>query len=145
MEDKRQQEVIYGKEQQVLNNMRRLNTIIESAYAPADTNSLWIVNGTLRYFRNGQWSGVGSTTKWEDIEDAPKFATVATSGSYNDLKDTPTIPTAYKLPNAGTSTRGGVLMAASVANLEGTEDTAAICTKVNDLLASLRAAGMLNS
>lgn len=125
--------------------MRRLHTIIESAYAPADTNSLWIVNGTLRYFRNGQWSNVKSPIKWEDIEDAPNLATVAISGSYNDLKNKPTIPQEYKLPNAGTSTRGGVLMAASVANLAGTEDTAAICTKVNALLASLRAAGILNS
>lgn len=125
--------------------MRRLNTIIESAYAPADTNSLWIVNGALKYFRNGQWSGVGGSVKWEDIEDAPNLATVATSGSYNDLKNKPTIPQEYKLPNASTSTRGGVLMAASVADLAGTEDAAAICTKVNALLASLRAAGILNS
>lgn len=124
--------------------MRRLSTIIESAFAPVDTNSLWVYNGTLKYFRNGQWSSIGGSTKWDDIEDAPKLATVATSGSYNDLKNKPTIPSAYTLPNATTSKRGGVLMGSSVSDLEGTEDTAAICTKVNALLASLRAAGVLN-
>lgn len=36
------------------------------------------------------------------------LATVATSGSYNDLSDKPTIPEAYTLPAATTSTLGGV-------------------------------------
>lgn len=50
----------------------------------------------------------------------------------------------YTLPNASASTRGGVLMATAVADLAGTEDAAAICTKVNALLAALRTAGILN-
>lgn len=36
------------------------------------------------------------------------LATIATSGSYNDLADTPTIPAAYTLPPATASTLGGV-------------------------------------
>ena len=36
------------------------------------------------------------------------LATVATSGSYNDLSDKPTIPAAYSLPDATTSVKGGV-------------------------------------
>ena len=51
----------------------------------------------------------------------------------------------YTLPNASTSVRGGVLMAAAVADLAGTEDAAAICTKVNALLSALRTAGILTS
>ena len=51
----------------------------------------------------------------------------------------------YTLPNATTSVRGGVLMAAAVADLAGTEDAAAICTKVNALLAALRTAGILTA
>ena len=51
----------------------------------------------------------------------------------------------YTLPNASTSVRGGVLMAAAVADLTGTEDAAAICTKVNALLSALRTAGILTS
>lgn len=40
-------------------------------------------------------SGGGSTDKveWNDIQNKPDFAEVATSGSYNDLEDTPEIPT----------------------------------------------------
>lgn len=36
------------------------------------------------------------------------LAAVAKSGSYNDLADKPTIPTAYTLPKASTSVLGGV-------------------------------------
>lgn len=36
------------------------------------------------------------------------LATVATSGSYNDLEDKPTIPEAYTLPTASANTLGGV-------------------------------------
>ena len=43
-----------------------------------------------------------------DISDFPTLATVATSGSYNDLTNKPTIPAAYSLPTASTSTLGGV-------------------------------------
>lgn len=73
------------------------------------------------------------------------MAAVATSGSYDDLSNKPTIPSAYILPNASTSTRGGVLMAAAVADLAGTEDATAICTKINALLSALRTAGILTS
>ena len=46
-----------------------------------------------------------------DLSDYAKSAdlsTVATSGSYNDLKDKPSIPAAYELPVASTTTLGGV-------------------------------------
>ena len=51
----------------------------------------------------------------------------------------------YTLPNATTSVRGGVLMATTVTDLAGTEDAAAICTKINALLAALRTAGVLTA
>jgi hypothetical protein len=35
----------------------------------------------------------GGVSDWADIENKPTFATVATSGSYNDLSNKPTIPT----------------------------------------------------
>lgn len=50
----------------------------------------------------------------------------------------------HTLPDATTSVRGGVLMAASIIDLAGTEDTTVICTKINALLAALRTAGILN-
>ena len=42
------------------------------------------------------WTTVqgGGTVDWDDITDKPTFATVATSGSYNDLSNKPTIPNA---------------------------------------------------
>ena len=40
-------------------------------------------------------SGVITSVSWSDITDKPNFATVATSGSYNDLDNKPTIPKVY--------------------------------------------------
>ena len=39
----------------------------------------------------------GGTVDWNDVGNKPNFATVATSGSYNDLTDKPTIPEAPDL------------------------------------------------
>ena len=38
-------------------------------------------------------SGFITGVSWDDVTDKPSFATVATSGSYNDLNNKPTIPT----------------------------------------------------
>jgi hypothetical protein len=38
----------------------------------------------------------------------PTLSTVATTGSYNDLTNKPTIPSAYSLPTASASTLGGI-------------------------------------
>lgn len=81
---------------------------------------------------NGTWSVVNTTTVNghtvnSDVPANAKFtdtiyihpnshpasmitglANVAKSGSYNDLINKPTIPTAYTLPNATTTTKGGV-------------------------------------
>ena len=110
--------------------MRRFRDIIEDIKAPSIQN-LWLNGGKLKYYGENGWQdikGQGTpTVKWDDIEDKPD------------------IPPAYSLPNASTSTRGGVLMAAAVADLAGTEDAATICTKVNALLSALRTAGILIS
>ena len=145
--------------------MRRFRDIIEDIKAPSVQN-LWLNNGKLKYYGENGWQNVkgqdAPTVKWNDIEDKPEtftpsehthtksnitdfptLATVATSGSYNDLSNKPNIPSAYSLPNASTSARGGVLMATAVADLAGTEDAATICIKVNALLSALRASGAL--
>ena len=147
--------------------MRRFRDIIEDIKAPSIQN-LWLNGGKLKYYGENGWQDIKGqdtpTVKLDDIEDKPKtftpsshthtksditdfptLATVATSGSYNDLSNKPDIPPAYSLPNASTSTRGGVLMAAAVADLAGTEDATAICAKVNALLSALRASGALQS
>lgn len=90
--------------------MRRFRDIIEDIKAP-DINNLWLDNGVLKYWGNNGWATLGGsdpTINWDDIEDKPEFATVATSGSYNDLSDKPTIPSAYSLPIATASVLGGV-------------------------------------
>ena len=42
--------------------------------------------------------GTADSVNWENVVGKPTFATVATTGSYNDLTDKPTIPTAYTHP-----------------------------------------------
>ena len=147
--------------------MRRFRDIIEDIKAPS-VQDLWLNDGKLKYYGEKGWQDIkgqdAPTVKWDDIDDKPEsftpsshthtksditdfptLATVATSGSYNDLSNKPDIPPAYSLPNASISTRGGVLMAAAVADLAGTEDATAICTKINALLSALRTAGILIS
>ncbi|MGG1399982.1 exo-alpha-sialidase [Bacillus salipaludis] len=45
---------------------------------------------------------------WGNILGKPSFSTVATTGSYNDLLNKPSIPSAYTLPIANSTTLGGV-------------------------------------
>lgn len=48
------------------------------------------------------------------------LSTVATSGSYNDLTNKPTIPSAYTLPNATSNTLGGVKIGSNISVSSGT-------------------------
>ena len=128
--------------------MRRFRDIIESPF-PVPTNCLWIKGTNLKGFINGNWVNLGGNDRkinWSDIEGIPEFAAVATTGSYNDLSNKPTIPSAYTLPNATATLRGGVLMAEAVADTtaDGTETTTTVAATLNALLASLRTAGILN-
>ena len=84
-----------------------------------------------------------SLMKAESAEAARTAIGAGTSsfgGSYNDLTDKPTIPEAYVLPAATAEALGGVKKAAAVA--DATDD--AVGT-LNALLASLRAAGMVEA
>lgn len=75
------------------------------------------------YLPSGDWEKVGDSNvtvdlseyaKKSEIPDTSNFvesstlSTVATSGSYNDLDDKPTIPSAYSLPIAAANVLGGV-------------------------------------
>ena len=55
------------------------------------TNWTSLTIGSDTYGLGG--GGSGGQVNWSDILNKPTFATVATSGSYNDLSDKPTIPT----------------------------------------------------
>ena len=70
----------------------------------------------IRQFNSSAWSAWGyyfnsaNKPSWSDVTGKPSFATVATSGSYNDLSNKPTIPTipgALKNPNALTISLNG--------------------------------------
>lgn len=56
---------------------------------------------------------------WASITGKPTFATVATSGSYNDLTNKPTIPSAYTLPTASTTVLGGVKIGSGISISSG--------------------------
>ena len=110
--------------------MRRFRDIIEDIKAPSIQN-LWLNGGKLKYYGEKGWQDIkgqdAPTVKWDDIDDKPEsftpsshthtksditdfptLATVATSGSYDDLSNKPTIPSAYTLPIASASALGGV-------------------------------------
>ena len=59
---------------------------------------------------HGNLKGQADSVLWSGVTDKPSFATVATSGSYNDLSNKPTIPTipsSLKNPNALTISLNG--------------------------------------
>lgn len=64
---------------------------------------LSINNGVLS--ANG--GGTADAVDWSNVQNKPTFATVATSGSYNDLTDKPSI---YTLPVANNESLGGVIL-----------------------------------
>ena len=59
-------------------------------------NSGFITSAALNGYATEAWveqKGYLTSVAWEDVTGKPTLATVATSGSYNDLSDKPTIPT----------------------------------------------------
>ena len=128
--------------------MRRYNGIVESEFAPSKFD-LWMFRGSLKYFGPNGWAdiqaAIGGSVDWNDITNKPDFATVATSGSYSDLSDKPTIPSAYTLPAATKTTLGGVKAGTNIADLNTSADLTTVIGTVNRLLAQLRAVGVLIS
>lgn len=64
------------------------------------------------------WSKVKTLT--DNCVKTTDLATVATSGSYNDLSDKPTIPSAYTLPTASNTVMGGVKIGSNISVSSGT-------------------------
>ena len=63
------------------------------------------------------WSKVKTLT--DDCAKASSLAAVATSGSYDDLTNKPTIPSAYTLPTASTTVMGGVKIGSNISVSNG--------------------------
>lgn len=107
---------------------KRIPTIAKLAYwngAYKDTIS------NLQYCSSGEiasrtWvQGQGYLTSvpaqtWASITGKPTFAAVAASGSYNDLTNKPTIPSAYTLPTASSTVLGGVKIGSNITVSSGT-------------------------
>lgn len=72
------------------------NFVSNTSYATSSTggvvkvgSGLSITDGIL----SATGGGVADTVEWDNVLNKPSFSTVATSGSYNDLSNKPTIPT----------------------------------------------------
>lgn len=77
-------------------------TTVDSTLSSSSTNPVQnkVINSAL--------SGKANTTHTHTASQVTGLASVATSGSYNDLSNKPAIPSAYTLPAATTSRLGGV-------------------------------------
>lgn len=82
---------------------------IPTQYTDTNARAAISVTGSLSY---NSTTGVISYT-------APTLATVATSGSYTDLLNKPTIPAAYTLPTASSTVLGGIKIGSGLA-IDGT-------------------------
>lgn len=111
------------------------NFVSNTDYATSSTggvvkvgSGLSIANGVL----STTGGGVADAVEWDNVLNKPSFSTVATSGSYNDLSNKPTIPTV----NNGTLTikKNGTNVATFTAN-QSSNATANITvpTKTSDL------------
>ena len=125
--------------------MKTIRTLVISPNAP-DINSVWLYKGTAKYFNNGEWETIGggaTSVDWDDITNKPDFATIATSGSYNDLSDKPTIPPPYNLPAATPDTIGGVCQLINIPQLIPGTQLDSVVSAINSILLSLKTAGIM--
>lgn len=125
--------------------MKIIRQIVVSSEAPS-TEVLWINKGEARVYNNGTWQLISAQEDieiptWETLEGKPDLATVATSGDYKDLKNT---PTQYTLPIATTSKIGGVKMGNKVADLTAEATLEQVIQEYNSLLEVLRTAGLIS-
>ena len=111
------------------------NFVSKTDYATSSTggvvkvgSGLSIANGVL----SATGGGMADAVEWNNVLNKPSFSTVATSGSYNDLSNKPTIPTVNN--GALIIKKNGINVATFTAN-QSSETTADITvpTKTSDL------------
>jgi hypothetical protein len=108
---------IYGAGLPVTITELPIGTADADAYLAAD-NSLGTVTQRIRL---GDIPGLAPPQAHTHPSSAiTGLATVATSGSYNDLSNQPAIPPAYTLPAATTTTLGGVIVGTGLGVASGT-------------------------
>lgn len=105
--------------------MRQLK-IWESVNQPLDRNILWLNKGQLLRYGNKGWEEAIANDiniPWGEIKNKPNFASVATTGSYNDLKDKP--------------------KANAVAKLQASASNTEVINKLNAIIDALKGAGLM--
>lgn len=75
---------------------------VQTGVPDINYQSIVYIKDSKEIWTHGQFYATAVT--WSTITGKPSFATVATSGSYNDLNNKPTIPTKLPTPNALTFT-----------------------------------------
>lgn len=111
------------------------NFVTNTSYATSSTGGVVKVGSGLS-ITNGVLSttsgGVADAVEWDNVLNKPSFSTVATSGSYNDLSNKPTIPTVNN--GALIIKKNGINVATFTAN-QSSKTTADITvpTKTSDL------------
>lgn len=82
-----------------------------STYYPASNPNGYITSSALFPYQ------LAATNTWANLTGKPTLATVATSGNYNDLSNT---PAAYSLPTASNTVLGGVKIGGNISIANGT-------------------------
>ena len=83
--------------------------------------------------------GTVDNVNWENVVGKPTFATVATSGDYNDLTNKPTIPTAYTHPDTHPASMiTGLSTVATSGSYADLTNKPTIPTVTNDLTNALK-------
>ena len=83
--------------------------------------------------------GTADSVNWENVVGKPTFATVATSGDYNDLTNKPTIPTAYTHPDTHPASMiTGLSTVATSGSYADLTNKPTIPTVTNDLTDTLK-------
>lgn len=100
-------------------------------------SGLEITNGVL----SATGGGTADAVEWDNVLNKPTFATVATSGSYNDLSNKPTIPTVNDATL--TITQNGTSVGTFTANASSNKTIALTDTTYSN--ATTSAAGLMSS
>lgn len=86
-------------------------------------------NASVKYAISAGTASTANSVAWDNVSDKPSFSTVATSGSYNDLSNKPTIPSVGN--GTVTITQNGVSKGSFTLNQSGNATIALTDTDTN--------------
>lgn len=101
----------------------------------AQVNSDWNANSGVAEILNKPTLGTMASESASDYTKTSGLATVATSGSYNDLSNKPTIPTVDQTySSSSTNAQSGVAVAQALSSVSVSKDNLSITNNVNNQL-----------